>query len=160
MGESNFTALQRRVERLEAEGAVRAVITRYMRLCESLDESTPITELGDLFARDAVWAGKGSRYGAEFGEHRGRLAIVEMLGAYRGPPPHFIMNAHFLTSEVIDASTLPITGQWMMLQTSTYANGNAEVRAARLNVQFVPDESRWRIARFETENIFSHSINR
>ncbi|HEX3064667.1 MAG TPA: nuclear transport factor 2 family protein, partial [Dongiaceae bacterium] len=139
-----------RLARLEAESAVRGVITRYMALCDALGPDTPMEELGALFTQEAVWAGKGQRYGAAFGEHRGRAAIVAMLGSYRGPPAHFAMNAHFLTSELIEIAGTVAGGQWMMLQTSTYADGRSDLRSARLNVGFAVENGRWRIARFET----------
>lgn len=151
-----------RLARLEAESAIRRVMMRYTALCDRLDADTPMDELGELFARDAVWAGKGQRYGSAFGGHEGRAAIVAMLNGYRGPVPHFAMNAHFLTSETIDVSddARSASGTWMMLQTSTYAAGPSDLRSARLEVDFIVEEGRWRIARFETENLFSRPIDR
>jgi hypothetical protein len=160
MSATDIDALRVRLERLEAEHAIRGVMAEYMALCDRLDESTPMDELAELFTREAVWTGKGRLYQAAFGEHRGRAAISRMLGSYRGPPPHFEMNAHFLTSEWIDASARPALGRWMMLQTSTYMNGTSDLRCARLSVQFTLEENRWRISRFETENLFSRSIDR
>jgi hypothetical protein len=157
---NDWAALHRRLEILEAESAIRKLMAQYMGFCDRLDESTPMGELADLFACEAVWTGKGSRYHAAFGEHRGRAAIVHMLSKYRGPPPHFAMNAHFLTSETIDAACAPAVGRWMMLQFSTYANGTSDLRCARLTVRFTIEDGRWRISRFETENIFMRPIDR
>jgi hypothetical protein len=158
--EISIATLHSRVERLEAERAIRNVMARYVSLCDRLDESTPMDELTALFTRDAIWTGKGSRYQAAFGENRGRAAIAEMLGKYRGPPPHFALNAHFLTSEAIDATNSPAIGTWMMLQTSTYSDGTSDLRCAWLNVQFAFEDARWRIRRFETENIFVRPVDR
>jgi hypothetical protein len=155
-----IAVLRARLERLEAQNAIRNVMAQYMSFCDRLDESTPMDELAALFTREAVWTGKGSRYHAAFGEHRGRAAIAAMLGTYRGPPPHFALNAHFLTSETIDAASSPAAGKWMMLQTSTYADGTSDLRCARLSVQFAFEETRWRISRFETENLFARPIDR
>lgn len=155
-----IAALHSRLERLETESAIRNIMARYMSLCDRLDESTPMDELAALFTRDAVWTGKGRRYQAAFGEHCGRAAIAEMLGTYRGPPPHFAFNAHFLTSESINATSTPVVGTWLMLQTSTYADGTSDLRCARLNVQFAFEDARWRIRRFETENIIARPIDR
>jgi hypothetical protein len=152
--------LAARVIRLEAEREIRAVMMRYMTLCDHLDADTPMDELGALFTRDASWAGTGARYGAAFGGHQGRAAIVEMLDQYRGPVPHFAMNAHFLGSEVIEVADEKATGRWMMLQTSTYADGRSDLRSARLDVSFAVEDGRWRIARFETENLFSRPVDR
>ncbi|PTQ13251.1 polyketide cyclase [Sphingomonas oleivorans] len=159
-GAGDIGVLLARLERLEAESAIRGVMARYMELCDRLDATTPMDELGALFTRDALWAGKGARYGAAFGGHCGRDAIVAMLDRYRGPVPYFAMNAHFLTSEVIRVEGDAAEGSWVMLQTSTYASGTSDLRAARLHVRFAVEEGRWRIARFETENLFSRPVDR
>jgi ketosteroid isomerase-like protein len=151
--------LTARIERLEAPAAIRAVITDYMRLCDRLDASTPMDELGALFTDDAVWTGTGARYGAAFGGHHGRAAILAMLDAYRSPP-HFAFNAHFLTSETIEVTGDTAHGRWLMLQTATYASGASDLRSARLDVRFARTEERWRISRFETENLFSRPVDR
>lgn len=155
---SEALALAERLQRLEAQDAIRKVITRYMALCDTLGPDTPMHELGALFARDAVWAGKGARYGAAFGGHRGRTAILAMLDAYRAPVPHFAFNAHYLASEAIVVEGERAEGSWMMLQCSTYADGRSDLRSARLEVGFVVEEGAWRIARFDTENLFSRAV--
>jgi ketosteroid isomerase-like protein len=154
-------ALLARLDRLEAESAIRAVVTRYFTLCDRLDADTPMDELGELFAKDAVWAGRGTRYAASFGEKRGRAAIIAMIDTYRGEVPHFAINAHFLSSETILVEGDAATGGWMMLQMSTYADGTSDLRSARLTVCFTRGkDDHWRIARFETENIFSRPVDR
>lgn len=155
-----MTGIEERLARFEAESAIRRVMARYMELCDHLGPETPMDELGGLFTTDAVWAGTGVRYANAFGGHRGRAAIVAMLDAYRGPPPHFAMNAHFLCSEAITVTADGARGQWMMLQTSTYADGRSDLRSARLHVAFAREENAWRIARFETENLFSRPVGR
>lgn len=148
-----------RLDRLEAENEVRRVMADYMRLCDSLDADTPMDELGALFTVDAAWEGKGARYGVAFGRHEGRAAIVAMLDAYRGPEPHFTMNAHFLASETIAVEGETAGGSWMMLQTSTYASGASDLRAARLKVAFAREDGRWRIAHFQTGALFSRPVD-
>ena len=158
--QDSFAPILERLERLEAEREIRRVMMRYMELCDNLGATTPMDELGALFAKNAVWAGKGARYGATFGGHEGRQAIVAMLDAYRGPVPHFAMNAHFLSSETISVAGNHGAGSWMMLQTSTYADGRSDLRSARLDVEFMVEEGRWRISRFETENLVSRPVSR
>ncbi len=152
-------ALEQRLQRLEAAAEIRSVITRYMYLCDHLDEHTPLDELGGLFTEDATWCGRGARYGAAFGDLEGRAGIVNMLAAYCGTPPHFAMNAHFLTNETIEVDGDTAQGTWMMLQTSTYRDGRSDLRSARLQVGFARQQARWRIARFATESIFARSIS-
>ncbi|WP_242127178.1 nuclear transport factor 2 family protein [Sphingobium sp. Sx8-8] len=156
-GESALAILSRRVALLEAEGAVRRVVMDYFRLCDALGPSTPMDSLGGLFARDAVWEGKG-RYRKAFGRHQGREAIVAMLASYTDPP-HFRMNGHYLSSETIDVLDAGhATGRWMMLQVSTYRDGRSDFRSAALSIDCVFEEGAWRMSRFLTENIFSRDV--
>jgi hypothetical protein len=100
--------LLKRLALVEAEQAVRRVMTRYMRLCDQPDNGFPIAELGALFTTDAIWEGGGSTYGAAFGQHKGRDAIMEFIESFRQPKSHFTLNVHFLTSEdiaAVDAET-------------------------------------------------------
>jgi hypothetical protein len=158
--DETLSPLLARLDHLEAEREIRRVMMRYMELCDHLDAATPMDELGSLFASDAVWAGKGARYEAALGGHHGRDAIVAMLDKYRRPQPHFVMNAHFLSSETILVVGERGAGSWMMLQTSTYADGRSDLRSARLEVEFSLEDGRWRISRFETENLFSRPVDR
>jgi hypothetical protein len=149
--------LGRRLALLEAEGAVRRTVATYFRICDTLGPRTPLDELGALFAHDAVWEG-GGRYKAAFGRHEGREAIVAMLASY-AIPPHFALNAHYLSSEAIavhDERTA--TGRWMMLQASTYRDGRSDFRSAALTIDLRHENGAWRIARFLTDNIFSRDI--
>ena len=65
---TDIAALEQRLGVLEAEAAVRRVMARYMQLCDTPSSDATLTELADLFADDAVWAGRGTHYQAEFGE--------------------------------------------------------------------------------------------
>jgi hypothetical protein len=149
--------LRDRIDTLESQNAIRAVMSDYMRLCDRLDPSTPLNELAELFTPEAQWVGIGSRYASAYGAHSGRAAILSMLGAYCNPP-HFSFNAHFLTSEAITVSGNGGQGRWLMLQASTYTSGGSDLRSARLTVAFARTRERWQISRFETENLFSRKI--
>jgi len=151
--------LRRRIEDLEAHVAIRTVVADYMRLCDRLDAATPMDQLAELFTEDAVWLGTGARYATAFGERRGRAAILAMFEGYR-EPPHFAFNAHFLTSEKIVVAGDAATGSWLMLQTATYAHGASDLRSARLSIGFARATDRWRMRRFETENLFSRPVER
>ncbi|AXM94420.1 nuclear transport factor 2 family protein [Pseudomonas plecoglossicida] len=151
--------LQARLQRFENQQAIRVCINRYMELCDQLDASTPLDELANLFTQDAVWEGKGAKYAASFGGYRGREAIRAMFATYMKTPAHFALNVHFLTSEVIEAEADQGLGRWVMLQTSTFADGASHLNAARLTVRFALEEGQWRMAHFQTENLFSRPVS-
>lgn len=157
MSEVALPDLARRLAILEAEGAVRRVLARYFALCDDLGPHTPIDLLADLFTHDAIWEGKG-RYEQAFGRYEGRAAIRAMLWSYCDPP-HFTMTQHFCSSEQIDAEEAAASGRWMMLQTSTYADGRSDLRSAELAVRFVHDDDVWRIAHFRSLNLFSRRVD-
>jgi hypothetical protein len=145
----------KRLARLEAEQAARRVMTRYMRLCDQPDSGFPIAELGALFTVDAIWEGGGSTYGAAFGQHKGRAAIMEFIESFRHPKSHFTLNVHFLTSEDIVANDDTAQASWIMLQLSSYADGHSSVLSARITARFAIEDEAWRIAHFRTENLFN-----
>ena len=159
MIEATLRALAGRVAALEAETACRRVVARYFQICDRLGPDTPFDELGSLFTIGAKWQGKG-RYREAFGGYAGRDAIVAMIASYCGSPPHFMMTGHFFSAEDIAVSGDTASGKWMMLQCSTYADGTADLRSAALSIGFAVEEGRWRIARFESENIFSRRVDR
>lgn len=150
--------LTARLQRFETEHAVRACMNRYMVLCDALDARSPLDELAGLFTRDAVWEGKGARYAKSFGGYQGREAIAQMFASYMVEPAHFALNVHFLTSELIEVAGDEALGSWVMLQTSTFASGASHLNAARLTVRFTEEDGQWRMAHFQTENLFGRPV--
>lgn len=150
-------AILGRLDDLESEAAIRRLVARYFAICDDLGPDTPFEELGKLFTDEALWEGKG-RYAKAFGRYEGPTAIVEMIRSYCLPAPHFVMTAHFFSSENLSASGDSGAGQWMMLQTSDYADGTADFRSARLTMKFAREGAVWRITHFRTENIFSRQV--
>lgn len=156
---SDYSEMQKRLQVLESQQAIRVCINRYMALCDALDASTPLDELAMLFTREAVWEGKGAKYASSFGGYRGREEIRAMFSTYMKTPAHFALNVHFLTSEVIGVEGEQGQGTWIMLQTSTFNDGASHLNAARLVVRFAQEDGAWRIAHFQTENLFSRPTN-
>lgn len=151
-------SLEARLHQLESENAVRACMNRYMVLCDALDARTPLDELAGLFTADAIWEGKGAKYAKSFGGYRGREAIRAMFAGYMSEPAHFALNVHFLCSELIRVEGDEANGSWVMLQTSTFASGASHLNAARLTVRFREEEGTWRMAHFQTENLFGRPV--
>ncbi|MNG71385.1 SnoaL-like domain protein [compost metagenome] len=155
---TDIAELHERLRRFESQQAIRVCINRYMALCDALAADTPLDELALLFTEAAVWEGKGAKYASSFGGYRGRDAIRSMFATYMKTPAHFALNVHFLTSEVIEVDGNLGQGTWVMLQTSTFNDGASHLNAARLVVRFAMEEGRWRIAHFQTENLFSRPV--
>jgi len=153
----DLTALLHRIDALEAEPRIRACINRYMALCDVLGEGFDLDPLMDLFTADAVWEGKG-RYAKSFGRLEGQDAIRAMFAKYTVPPAHFRLNVHFLTTEEIAVSGDSALGQWILLQTSSFADGRSQLSAARLTVRFACHDGVWRMAHFQTERLFSRGV--
>ncbi|MBY5973656.1 nuclear transport factor 2 family protein [Pseudooceanicola marinus] len=148
-----------RLDRLEAESACRRCLSDYMDICDRLDADTDLDALGALFTEEAVWGGAGDRYAKDFGAHHGRAAIIGWLGQFCTTPPHFAMNAHFLSSEAIthgDDGT--VTGRWLMLQTPTFHDGQSFLMAARLEIDFAYEAGAWRMHRFSTRNLYARPV--
>lgn len=159
MADSNeIQALMARLTELESEKAVRACMTRYMALCDTLDEGFDLAPLMALFTDDAVWEGKGARYGKTFGRREGHDAIRAMFAKYTAPPAHFRLNVHFLTSEDIAVDGGRAIGRWIMLQTSTFADGASQLSSARIEARLRRERDAWLIAHFQTERLFSRPV--
>lgn len=152
--------LLKRVEQLEAVNQIRNVLNRYMEICDALNADTDLNELMALFDEQAIWEGVGKRYQASFGRYEGRSAIETMFASYMHKESHFIMNAHFVNSEQIHVQDDHATGQWLMLQTSSFHNGRAHLNAAKLMIQFKRQiDGHWTIQHFQTQNIFSRPVS-
>ncbi|WP_314915790.1 nuclear transport factor 2 family protein [Pseudomonas helleri] len=150
--------LENRLRHLESEQAVRACMNRYMMLCDELGVNSPLDELADLFTEDARWEGKGAKYREVYGGYSGREAIKAMFATYMVEPAHFVLNVHFLTTELIRVQEHCAEASWVMLQTSTFASGASHLNSARLTVKFVQSNGVWRISLFQTENMFSRPV--
>lgn len=158
MNDTTLSLLNARLEKLEAESAIRALIARYFQICDDLCPETPLDELGQLFTTDAKWEGKG-RYQQAFGGYEGRGAIVAMIGSYCAPVPHFKMTGHFFSAEDIRVDGDSATGAWMMLQCSTYSDDRSDLRSACLNIDFRCQDQNWKISHFRSTNIFARRVD-
>lgn len=151
-------AILARLDTLESESTIRHVVARYFGICDHLGPDTPFDELGRLFTRDAQWQSNG-RYQAPFGDYHGRREIVAMLRNQSVSQPRVEMSAHFLSSERLAISGDSASGEWMLLQTSSYTDGDSDLHGAMLSLRFTREDRRWRIARFSTKSLFSRRVD-
>ena len=160
MNDMDLTVILTRLAKLEADAAIRNCINHYMEICDALDANTNLDELMALFDQDSIWEGIGEKYAASFGRYEGRLAIEKMFQSYMQQDSHFILNAHFVSSEQIYIAGDQANASWLMLQTSTFLNGDSHLNAAKLSVKFKQQtDGLWKIKHFQTENIFSRPVS-
>lgn len=157
--EMQLQQLQQRLERLEAARSISACMHEYMHLCDQLDAGFDLDPLLALFTEDAIWEGRGKRYAGTFGRCEGATAVREMFVKYTRPPAHFRLNVHFLTSERIRVqSEDEALGDWVLLQTATFADGCSQLSSARLEVRFRHEAGDWKICHFQTESLFNRPV--
>ncbi|OTG88992.1 nuclear transport factor 2 family protein [Acinetobacter sp. ANC 3832] len=156
----DFSAILQRLERLEAQAAIRNCINRYMEICDALDANTDLNELINLFDEDSIWEGIGEKYAQSFGHFSSRQAIHDMFKGYTQKDSHFVMNAHFVSSEQIYVEDTQAKASWLMLQTSAFRDSRSHLNAAKLTVAFKQQQDgSWKIKHFQTENIFSRPVS-
>ena len=153
----SLSDLATRLDRIEQQGAVRAVVDEYFDRCDTLGPDSDLAALGDLFTADAIWRGAGNRYVESFGEHRGRAAIMTFLGRYASPR-FFKSNVHLLTSEHLVVDQKGATGSWQMLQMPSFSDDSAWLLVAKIRVGLTFADGRWRIADFTTRSLVSKNI--
>ena len=167
VNEADFTtrlsALERRIEVLEAEADIRRIQARYMFLCDTpcpeygvTDDAMRIDLIMDLYTEDAIWEGVGEYYDNQFGRAVGKEAIRNHFNGFwrQKRDPALLLNAHYLTSEQIHVKGDEADGQWIHCQPWVFSDGSSLLRSSRLNNLFRKVDGVWKIARTRTENVF------
>ncbi len=152
--------IQKRLDTLEHTQAVRDCMNQYMALCDNLTVGFHLPDLLVLFTEDAIWEGKGSRYAKTFGRYEGRAAIEAMFAKYTCEPAHFELNVHVLGNEKIHVSDDKAKGSWVLVQPSSFTDGRSQLSCARITADFDFINQQWRIAHFQTENLFSRPMQK
>jgi len=156
----DLTSILARLAQLEAQHSIRNCLNRYMEICDALDANTDLKQLMDLFDPDCIWEGIGEKYSKSFGRYASWQAIHDMFQSYTQKQSHFVLNAHFVSSEQIYVDADQALGTWMMLQTSTFQSEASHLNAAKLRIKFKRNtEGVWKIKHFQTENIFSRPVS-
>lgn len=86
-----------RLERLESEREIRAVVHRYAELCDAAYDPDG---LADLFTEDATWSSRTRDGSVDFGRYEGREAIRTFFaGASKDLGP---MTLHYLLAPRVE----------------------------------------------------------
>ncbi len=97
MSEATQKTLAERLERLESEREIHALVHRYAELCDAAYDPDG---LADLFTDDATWSSRTRDGSVDFGRYEGREAIRSFFaGASRDLGP---MTLHYLLEPRIE----------------------------------------------------------
>ncbi|HLV07195.1 MAG TPA: nuclear transport factor 2 family protein [Croceibacterium sp.] len=134
----SFT-LEQRVERMEAESAIRRALIEYGKFLDAKDYAS----YAALFADDGVWTGG-------FGSFTGPAAIEAMLTENLGAPePGFVnkSNFHMLTNPLIkvDGDRAQVESKYLFW-TASLDNRPTPLLAGRYVDEFVRQRGEWKIA--------------
>lgn len=136
-------SLETRVERMEAESAIRRTLIEYGRFLDARDYHA----YAALFAKEGVWQGG-------FGTFTGPAAIEAMLTDNLGAPePGFVnkANFHMLTNPLvaIDGDRAHVESKYLFW-TASPDNRPTPLLAGRYVDEFVREDGQWKIARRST----------
>lgn len=139
-------AMERRLERIEAERAIERLMHRYVHAIDVIKDAEVTA---GFFATDAVWEGRGNlaAFRAE--------GLEEIREMFRGNPSMLPFTAHFLTNPVVDVSAdcTEARGRWHALEAATLFDGETAVwLIAHYDNDFVKQHGEWRIARLRFED--------
>ena len=142
-------ALEKRVQQLQDEQAIREVVVRYGEYLDARDYAG----YASLFASDGVWTGG-------FGSFTGPAAIEEMLEKNLGKPqPGFInkANFHLMTTVVVhvDGDTARVRSRYTFFTASPDDRPTAAL-AGRYVDEFVRENGAWKIKRRTTYGVIPY----
>ena len=131
-------ALEKRVQQLQDEHAIREVVVRYGEYLDARDYAA----YASLFARDGVWTGG-------FGSATGPAAIQKMLEENLGKPEQGFINKanfHLMTTVVVDVDgdTARARSRYTFF-TASADNRPTVALAGRYVDQFVRENGTWKI---------------
>jgi len=148
-GDPRVAALEKRVQQLQDEKAIREVVIRYGEYLDSRDYAA----YASLFASDGVWTGG-------FGSATGPAAIQAMLEKNLGKPePGFVnkANFHLMTTVVVDVDgdTAKARSRYMFF-TASPENKPASSLAGRYVDEFVRENGAWKIKKRTTHGVIPY----
>jgi uncharacterized protein (TIGR02246 family) len=147
--EPRVSALEKRVQQLQDEKAIREVVIRYGEYLDARDYAA----YASLFASDGVWTGG-------FGSFTGPAAIQQMLEKNLGKPPAGFINKanfHLMTTVVVDVDgdTAKARSRYTFF-TASPENRPTAALAGRYVDEFVREKGTWKIKRRTTYGVIPY----
>jgi uncharacterized protein (TIGR02246 family) len=142
-------ALEKRVQQLQDEKAIREVVIRYGEYLDARDYAA----YASLFASDGVWTGG-------FGSFTGPAAIQQMLEKNLGKPEQGFVNKanfHLMTTVVVDVDgdTAKARSRYTFF-TASPDNRPTVALAGRYVDEFVRENGTWKIKRRTTYGVIPY----
>jgi uncharacterized protein (TIGR02246 family) len=142
-------ALEKRVQQLQDEQAIREVTIRYGEYLDARDYAG----YASLFAKDGVWTGG-------FGSATGPAAIQEMLEKNLGKPEQGFINKanfHLMTTAVVevDGDTAKVRSRYTFF-TASPDNRPTPALAGRYVDEFVRENGTWKIKKRTTHGVIPY----
>ena len=141
--------LERRIELLEDERAIQALVHRYATLCDQRYAPDPLAE---LFTEDAVWSSASPDGSLDFGTRHGREAIRELFRDVTARIAQPTM--HMMSAPEIDVAPdrESATGRWYAIVLLTMEEGpEQQAGVLMLGATYAHDYRRvggvWRFSR-------------
>jgi uncharacterized protein (TIGR02246 family) len=136
--------LERRIELLEDERAIQALVHRYATLCDRRYAPDPLAE---LFTEDAVWSSASPDGSLDFGTRHGREAIREFfreVTAQIAQP-----TLHMMSAPEIDVAPdrESATGRWYAMVLLTMEEGGVQLLGATYAHDYRRVGGVWRFSR-------------
>lgn len=135
----------RRLEVLEAEGAIRRLMAEYLATRDFAEEKGQ--HIASLFTPDGIWEGAGL-FAPILGSHSGREAIEQRFSQ---PMP---FSVHIAGCESISVNGDEAVGRWVFLQPSAF-NGQAMWVAGRYDNAFARVDGQWKFKHIRVVGIFA-----
>ena len=145
---SDDLTLEQRVERMEAESAIRQTLMHYGAYLDGRDYAG----YAGLFASDGVWVGG-------FGSFTGPAAIEAMLKDSLGEAEAGFINKssfHMMTNPIIEVHGNRATANSRYLFWTRSGNKPAPALAGRYVDEFVRENGEWKIARRTTYGVIPY----
>jgi 3-phenylpropionate/cinnamic acid dioxygenase small subunit len=149
VSDPRVAVLEKRVQQLQDEQAIREVVIRYGECLDARDYAG----YSALFAKEGVWTGG-------FGSATGPAAIQQMLEKNLGKPePGFInkSNFHLMTTVVVhvDGDTAKVRSRYMFFSASP-ENKPVPALAGRYVDEFVREDGEWKIKKRTTNGVIPY----
>ena len=143
------TALEKRVQQLQDEKAIREVVIRYGEYLDARDYAA----YASLFASDGVWTGG-------FGSFTGPAAIQAMLEKNLGKAEEGFVNKanfHLMTTVVVDVDgdTAKVRSRYTFF-TASPENRPVPALAGRYVDEFVRENGAWKIKKRITHGVIPY----